>query len=429
MLHREVDIKEDQWKVYGVGILIILGLFARDMLGLGVNKYLFLVLALIPILFSETKNVAVFSCFLIPLYVGLPGNLISIFLLIRLLYDAIRHRIPIGKTGFILTLVVTFYIIFQNILTGYTGIYHFMAALDFVVLALSMVVIRDYEVGIKAIIAYSIGNFVLGAVMLSATLSYYSLQDLMNPATRLGYTGMLIGSSGAGMATSIDPNFYAMNTIACISTVSLLLPKFESKMEKILAIVSMAGSTVCCLIGLSRTFIILLAIWCFLWFLSQGDVKKAFAVLMVASLLVLAFFRFMPTIADGFLSRFEGSDVAGGNGRLNLIILYFKPWFATVQSILFGIGLFNCHTHCAPLMYLFGLGIVGTIPLMAWFIYQWNQCKNCCIKVSFKAVIPQLLTLVAYSSIPAAGAINYTLPMLISMIALVAAGKGDGLHE
>lgn len=427
MLQREIDKKEDQWKSYGIGILIILGLFFRDMIGIGVNKYLFLLLALIPILFFKTKNVAVFSCFLIPLYVGLPGNLISVFLLIRLLYDAIKYRITIGKTGFVFTLIVVFYIVFQDLLTGYTGIYHFMAALDFVVLALSMTIIREYKVGAEAIIAYSVGNLVLGAVMLSATLSYYSLQDLMNPATRLGYTGMLIGNSGASMATSIDPNFYAMNTIACVSTVNLLLSKFESKIGKVLAIISVIGSTICCLIGLSRTFIILLAIWCFLWFLSQGDVKKAFTVLVVASLLVFAFFRFMPTIANGFLNRFEGSDIAGGNGRIDLIILYFKPWFATVQSIMFGIGLFNCHTHCAPLMYLFGLGIVGITPLLAWFIYQWNQCKNCCAKVTFKMVIPQLLTLVAYSSIPAAGAINYTFPVLLPMIAFIAEGKREEL--
>ena len=153
------------------------------------------------------------------------------------------------------------YITVQDFLTGYTGIYHLMAAFDFILLAFSMSVIRQYRVGTQAVVAYAIGNFALGAVMLSATLSYYSLQDLMNPATRLGYTGMLIGNTGANMATSIDPNFYAMNTIACISTVSLLLPKFQSKMEKMAAVISMIGSTVCCLVGLSRTFIILLAVW------------------------------------------------------------------------------------------------------------------------------------------------------------------------
>ena len=61
MLHREVDLKEDQWKMCGIGALIILGLFARDMMGISVNKFLFLLIALIPIFFLETKNVKDFT--------------------------------------------------------------------------------------------------------------------------------------------------------------------------------------------------------------------------------------------------------------------------------------------------------------------------------------------------------------------------------
>lgn len=55
MLHREVDLKEDQWKMCGIGALIILGLFARDMMGISVNKFLFLLIALIPIFFWKLK--------------------------------------------------------------------------------------------------------------------------------------------------------------------------------------------------------------------------------------------------------------------------------------------------------------------------------------------------------------------------------------
>ena len=172
MLHREVDLKEDQWKMCGIGALIILGLFARDMMGISVNKFLFLLIALIPIFFLETKNVAVFTCFLVPLYVGLPGNFISVFLLARLFYDAVKYKFPIEKTGFVLTLCVVAYITVQDFLTGYTGIYHLMAAFDFILLAFSMSVIRQYRVGTQAVVAYAIGNFALGAVMLSATLSY-----------------------------------------------------------------------------------------------------------------------------------------------------------------------------------------------------------------------------------------------------------------
>ena len=80
-------------------------------------------------------------------------------------------------------------------------------------------------------------------------------------------------------------------------------------------------------------------------------------------------------------------------------------------------------------MYLFGLGIVGTIPLFSWFAYQWSRCAKCCRKVGFQKIVPLFLTLIGYSSIPAAGAINYTLPVMISMIALVSENRMGESNE
>lgn len=418
MLYSTADNNMDKWKIYGTGILIIIGLFARDMCGVGINKYLFLLLAMIPIFLAELENVAVFSCFLIPLYVGLPGNLISVCLLIRLIFTLVKYRISVDRTGFLLTFLVTIYIGLQNIFTGYTSIYHFMAALDFITLSLLMMILREYGKGKDAIIAYATGNFIVGIVMLTSTLSYYSITDLMNPATRLGYTGMLISNTGANMATSIDPNFYAMNTIACVSTVSLLFRQIQSFKERFLVVVSVLGSVICCLIGLSRTFIVLLIVWGLLWLVCQKDVKKIISTLFIGCIFIFLFFYFMPTIAEGLLMRFGTSDLAGGNGRINLIIQYFALWFEKKVSILFGIGLFNCHTHCTPLMYVFGIGIIGALILSGWFVYQWIRCKEYCETTVLKKCIPLLVTLMGYSTIPAAGAINYTFPILISILVI-----------
>ena len=56
MLYTTTDNNTDKWKIYGTGILIIIGLFARDMYGVGINKYLFLLLAMIPIFFAEINR-------------------------------------------------------------------------------------------------------------------------------------------------------------------------------------------------------------------------------------------------------------------------------------------------------------------------------------------------------------------------------------
>ncbi len=412
--------KRDEWLIYGFGILICAGLFARDIMGVSVNKYIFLALAMVPIIFVKLDKVVPFSCFLIPLYVGLPGNLISVFLLIRLFYEAFRNKIRLNAMGFFWSYAIALYIIIQNIITGATSIYNMMAAMDFITLFLLISAIKQYNQSKEAIVFFAVGNFVLGVVMLSATLSYYSLEELMDPATRLGYTGMLMESSYASMATSIDPNFYSMNVIATLSTGCLLISQLTSRVEKIILVISMIGCTVCCLIGLSRTFVVLLLIWGVLWLLCQKNIKRIFVVLGVGCILLVAFFQFMPTVASGLLMRFEGVDVAGGNGRINLILKYYEPWAAELLSTVFGIGLFNCHTHCAPLLYLFGIGVVGIVPLIGWFVNGWNEFRRCVSLVTLRQCVPIIVTFIGFSTIPAAGAINYTFPMIISMVAVAA---------
>ena len=252
--------------------------------------------------------------------------------------------------------------------------------------------------------------------MLGSTLRVFSFSELMNSSTRLGFSGMVMGKTGASMLTTIDPNFYAMNVIACISSGCLLLLYPLSKTERFVLISSVIGCGICCLIGLSRTYIIMLCIWIFMYLISQKSIKTITTIILAGLIVTVVFIHFMPTVIEGFQSRFKADDVIGGNGRIELIVLYYNLWFSDLNSIMFGIGLFNCHTHCSPLLYLYGLGIVGYIPLVCWFIYNWNMCKQTS-NTSFRQYIPFIITFIGFSTIPAVGSMNYTMPILVAMLA------------
>ncbi len=410
--------KSNNIYIYFFGFLICIGLIARDILGIGVNKFIFLILAALPIVLFKLENVVTFSCFLIPLYVGLPGNFISACLLIRLLYEAIRKKIILNRTGFLLSISVAGYILLQNFITGYTGIYNIMFALDFITLDLLLSVIIQYKKSLYAYVGFALGNAVLGLIMLKASLAYFSLADLMNPTTRLGYTGVLIRLSGASMVTSIDPNFYAMNVIPIISVGCLFINRPISRFLKNLIIAAIIGCGACCLIGLSRTFIIVLAIWGILWIIDQKSFKSAIIAILIICAALFVFLNFLPTVSEGLITRFSISDVSGGNGRINLIIKYFEPWFSNLGYIFLGIGIFNCYTHCAPLLYLFGAGIIGAVVVFSWFLHQWNKFKNLSSSIRLTQYVPMIVTFICFSSIPAVGAINYSFPLLISFTAL-----------
>ena len=416
--------------IISCGIIIFGGLLARDYMGFSINKYLFLFTAALPIILVDIKCVIAFSYYIIPLYVGLPGNYISLIIFARLLYEVLNKNITLSTSGFVLSMIISCYIIIQNSITGYISIYNMMTGFDFVILYMLLSATNQYKQEQNAIIAFSIGNVVLGFIMLSSTMRFFSIAELMNPATRLGYSGMLYEKARTGMITTIDPNFYAMNVIASISSGSLLISHKNSKKRNIIILSAIIGNMILCLIGLSRTFILLLLIWGLLYIAGQRNIKKACVFIVMGGLLISGVLYFMPTVVNGILSRFEDADVSGGNGRIYLILKYYEPWFENSLSILFGIGLFNCRTHCTPLLYLFGLGIVGFIPLLGWFGHNWNMFKKEIGQKQFKNYIPIIVTFISYATIPAAGTMNYTIPVLVSMLALGALdSKKDNMHR
>ena len=99
-----------------------------------------------------------------------------------------------------------------------------------------------------------------------------------------------------------------------------------------------------------------------------------------------------PDVYSAILDRFSEGDVSTGNGRIDLIIKYAIPWNETLSTLLFGIGLYVCHTHCAPLLYLFGIGIFGVLILAALELryIRLIKGKN---RVGIKGWVPFIATL------------------------------------
>lgn len=399
------------------GLMIVIGLIARDLLGISMNKIVFLFLVGIPILLVNLEWLVVFLFFVIPLYVGLPGNFISIFVFSRMLFEIINKQIVLSTKGFVLSLLVAAYVLIQNSITGNMSIYNIMAAFDFIILFFLMSASLQQKVEKKVVLAFLLGVTCLGIIMIGAALRYFSLSELMNPATRLGNSGLLIKASGTNMIISIDPNFYSMNVLAAVSSGWLLFESSRSRRERNIIILLVACSITLCLFTLSRTFVLLLVIWILLCSLGRIN-TKTIAFLVGVCVLFFLFINAFPIVVDGFLSRFSENNLSGGNGRVDLIKEYFDLWLDNTILFFFGMGIFNCNTHCTPLQYLFGLGIIGSVPLFGWFFYNWSMCKQQIKKISFRLYAPIIVTFIFYATLPAVGSINYTIPILVTMLSI-----------
>lgn len=400
-------------------VFVCAGLILRDVAGVNINKFLFLIVVAVPIFLLTTKSFLIFSSLLIPLYVGLPGNYISICILLRLLFELFMGKIRYDSLAFLLSIVAAAFLFMQNLFYDYTAIYYMMGSLDFLTLLLLSYAILQYNETENAIIAFLVGVAAMGAIMLINTLQYYDLQELMNSANRLGDTNEIYQNSASGMVVNIDPNFYGMNVIAAVSASISLLFTMKMTQAKKMAIIGLSGAAlIFALIGISRAFALILVLWGILLIMTQGKAKSFLTAVIVVIVFVAVCYAFFSTIVEGLWNRFTEADMEGGNGRINLIIKYYEMWIANIGTMLFGIGLYNCHTHSAPLLYLFGVGVVGAVVILGWFLRIIRVSCWRGQRVGLKRWIPFMVTFIMFSTIPAAGAINYTFPLLISILTL-----------
>lgn len=157
----------------GLMIVIAILLLARDAFGVGINKYLLLLLLLPALLLFKERYALMLWVFLMPLYVGLPGNYITLIFLLRfLLHEVSTGRFKVYKIPFILTAFLASFVFIQNIFYNDTGIYYMIFIVElFVVYFFMMQDHRSYFPDMM--LAYSFGVAMTGIIMLIATLQTY----------------------------------------------------------------------------------------------------------------------------------------------------------------------------------------------------------------------------------------------------------------
>lgn len=408
---------KNNWGILIPGILICAGLVLRDAFDYEINKFIFLILAGYPILCQNTRKALPFISFLFPLYFGMPGNYISILIFARLSWECLKNTKRINIGGLITSVILTVYMLFTVLFKDHSDVYSLMGSLDYIILFLFTSLAITYRDEDEIILGYAVGTTALGAIMLTTTLQHFTFMDLMGSTTRLGQHGILQEQVETEMLTSIDPNFYGMFVIALVSSAYLLL-KRRSSINKEVLITLTIGSTILCLCGLSRTFLIILCLWGIMISVSRRSFKDVFYIICVFIIIAISVTLFFPDMFDAFNERLNDSTMKDGNGRIQLIEVHFAKWEESLETLLFGLGLYENNVHCGPLRYLFGIGIIGFMILTVWFYKLFATVKGGCRHISFSQYIPFIVTFIVFSTIPAAGSLNAIFPLIISITAI-----------
>ncbi|MBQ9784239.1 MAG: hypothetical protein IJW29_01940 [Clostridia bacterium] len=384
-------------------------LLLRDAYSVNINKYLFVAIAIIGTVALSTENFTCFMFFSLPLYFGLPGNYITILFLARILLS--YQKLKLKRANVCVAILICLFMVLQNVFTGYSDVVHFMFLLNIILIVLLFAYRTTWKTR-TILLCYSFGVAMLGIIMLISTLQVYEFNELMSSSLRLG--DAQYASESTAMHVSVDPNYYGAYTISALAmSVPFLQKKGPSALAKTILIICLLAALAVCLIGLSRSFVLVLALWILLYLISQKKWKNILVTLVVLTIIAIIVVRFMPNVVESLLRRFNESDMATANGRTNQIGKYYNSWMETLPTMLFGIGMFNCEIHCTPLQFLFGGGLVlfGLILVFAFTLKPQIMYYK---KPFYETYLPVLATFVMMLTIPAATLINSIFPLVIT---------------
>lgn len=404
--------------LYSVLIIMCILLFLRDVQGMSVSKYLFIALIGIYLFIIDINKVFALFTFLMPLYVGLPGNYITVIILFRFFVSYIFHP---KKYGFrviptLTALGMALFILMQDYVMGYIGAYYMICAAEIILVLLlfSYKGFVDYK---QCVFLYSISVAFLGIVMLLNNLKIYDLEQLLSSVSRLGTVSL------DTMTLKIDPNFYGYFTIASIASMWTLLFSDFKRSKKIIMSISAVASVIVSFVGLSRTFFLLLLLWIAMVCFTQKEKGKVFIVIAAGLTTVIVLLSTNPEILDSLFERFNDSDIAGGNGRIRLIHEWSGEWISSLSTLFFGVGFFACNIHCMPLQYLFGTGLIGGVMILSFSISNVRKTRHEYPNVGIAAYIPMLLIILEALTVPAATSLMFMFPTIIALFVVKAVGQ------
>ena len=398
-------------------ILFSLLLFIRDCGGIGINKYLFVVLTFVVVCTLDIKKTLCLFCFLMPLYVGLPGNYMTFIFFGKFLFE--WKNFNLSPALFISTMFASIFVFLQNVIFGTTSIGE-MSTIPGLIIVMFLFAYKG-DLNKKSMITYYVvGVAITGLIMLFTTLNEFSFSEILTSTNRLGagYNKTELFGLEGDMLVSLDPNYFGLFAIAAISVGYPLLFAKEIKSQKVILIISLLTTLAVALIGLSRAFLLVLIIWAISIIFTQMNFRNiliAIFTFVIVGILVMLIF---PEVIEALSERFKSDDIADGNGRIVLIETYAADWTESFSTIIFGMGLNFCEVHCMPLQVVYGGGIVYSIIMIAFFL---SLLANVRVKNEIRKpmdCLPMLLVFVMTCTVPIATSLTFMFPFVMSIYSL-----------
>ncbi|HHW21446.1 MAG TPA: O-antigen ligase family protein [Clostridiaceae bacterium] len=354
--------------------------YARDIFGLDINKFIIIGLALALALFSDIDHIFLYISFIVPIISGLPYSYIFIIFLSVLV---------IKRPGWIFNVkMIPLYIIIFIIepLSIFYGSFSFVEYLRLLsVLIVSFAYIYNYsdeQSHIRACNLYLISFILAGLNIVIKTVNNASISYLLTYGIRLGDISAV--TSVEGITVTYDPNTLAILSSISIAISLILLRNGSSPRWQHLLII--VFSVLIGMATLSRTFILLgVIILAFVTITSTRSVKgyiSIFSFLGIIFVLFLCVNKYFPSLIRNITERFTTSDIS--NGRIAIFIGYMRIILNNPLKFILGLGIQNyqiksgiyesCHNGTQEILVTWGL--LGIIAVIIMFMNIFRRIKT-----------------------------------------------------
>lgn len=378
-IHQPLQLNRKRIVNISAGLIAILLLF-RDLGGISIPKMVFIAIATILCLSVDKSGVHCLMAFLAPIAHGISYTYISAIALVILL---IKQKMKVKLSGFMLMCIITLIELFSA-LRGLFSLVDFLRFIGvFFIAFLRMIDVGDEYDNVGIVKMYIFGYIVAMIGIFGQMLKRYSLIDILSLNARLGDTRQMLNNNTEGMLLSFNPNTLGF-LCTLIVLFCLLLHRKEKRLWHLTLIV------VASLIGIttqSRSFVIVYILAILLYVcLSINSFKstiKAIAWFIIGGgATVMSTYLLLPKYINGIIDRFAIGDIS--NGRIDIMLYYFREMFQSIDRFIFGVGLQNYRdkynyfesAHNATQEILITWGIIGLITVILLFIVVLRHAKK-----------------------------------------------------
>lgn len=399
-------------------ISIVILIIIRDLVGLNINKMLYIgIVAIFSILLSS-KNIVRLVCFLIPFLNGLPGNWMLLVIIFIISFKS-DFNITMKK------MIFPFLIFTSELMHSIFYIQSFSTVLEIVkymtFVTILCMIIFDYGVEIeyeKCILTFVTSIIIMCAIILCVTLKFMPIENVLSGTFRYGDLSFL-NLSGGMILSNNQNNIGYYCVLGIIMSLLLINKKIYNNFMMFIFILLLFSFGI---LTMSRAFILTSIVISMMYFVltvkNISELVKNILYLLVSAISIYLLVKYtFPDVIDGIIERLTAID--GFGGRSTILSEYNTFLTSNIIYFIFGVGLFGIEIiskvdiapHNGLQQILLSYGIIGIMILCVYLYMVIKSGKNNRTK-SIIVYLPLIAMIIYTQSIQLLNPFELMLPLI-----------------